>query len=140
MAWTMYKPFVTRGLALRGYSPVDAIKMIDERTPTARHVLDELMKEKPILMDRAPTWHKFNIMAFKPFITDGKEIRVSPLIDSGFNMDHDGDMQIGEVKIEMKSEAINQFIASIEKSDPAYCKSIINMLYLLSLNQKRGQE
>lgn len=91
MAWTMYKPFITRGLALRGYSPVDALKMIDDRTPTAKHVLLELMKTKPVLMDRAPTWHKFNIMAFKPFLVPGKEIHVCPMIDSGYNMDHDGD-------------------------------------------------
>jgi len=91
MAWTMYKPFVTRKLVQRGYSPVAAAQMIEDRTPAARHILDDVMEEKPVLMDRAPTWHKFNIMAFKPFITDGKEIRVCPMIDSGFNMDHDGD-------------------------------------------------
>lgn len=136
MAWTMYKPFITRNLALRGYSPVDALKMVDERTPTAKSVLEKLMVEKPVLMDRAPTWHKFNIMAFKPFLVKGKEIHVCPMIDSGFNMDHDGDMQIGHVKIGMKSETLKQFLANIEKTDPGYCKSITNMLYLLSLTKK----
>lgn len=91
MAWTMYKPFVTRGLTQRGYDALTAAKMIEDRTPAARHILEDVMKVKPVLMDRAPTWHKFNIMAFKPFIVEGHEIKVSPLIDSGFTMDHDGD-------------------------------------------------
>ena len=91
MAWTMYKPFVIRGLTQRGYDALTAAKMIEDRTPAARHILEDVMKVKPVLMDRAPTWHKFNIMAFRPFIVDGHEIKVSPLIDSGFTMDHDGD-------------------------------------------------
>ena len=136
MAWTMYKPFIIRNLALRGYSPVDALKMVDERTPTAKSVLEKLMAEKPVLMDRAPTWHKFNIMAFKPFLVKGKEIHVSPLCDSPMNGDHDGDMQIGHVQIGMKNDTLKQFLANIEKTNPGYCKSITNMLYLLSLTQK----
>lgn len=92
MAWEMYKPHVERKLVQRGYSPVTAKGMIDERDATARHLLEDVMKERPVLMDRAPTWHKFNIMAFKPHIVEGRSIHVCPLIDSGFNMDHDGDL------------------------------------------------
>lgn len=136
MAWTMYKPFIIRNLALRGYNQVDALKMVDERTPTAKSVLEKLMAEKPVLMDRAPTWHKFNIMAFKPFLVKGKEIHVSPLCDSPMNGDHDGDMQIGHVKIGMKNDTLKQFLANIEKTDPGYCKSVTNMLCLLSLTKK----
>lgn len=91
MAWEMYKPHVERKLVQRGYSPSAASEMIDERNATARHILDDVMAERPVLMDRAPTWHKFNIMAFKPHIVKGRSIHVCPLIDSGFNMDHDGD-------------------------------------------------
>lgn len=91
MAWTMYKPFVERKLVQRGYSPMIAKQMIDEKNATAKHLLEDAMEERPILMDRAPTWHKFNIMAFRPHIVHGRSIHVSPLIDSGFNMDHDGD-------------------------------------------------
>ena len=136
MAWTMYKPFVTRKLVQRGYSPIDAGKTIEEKTPTARHILDDVMKEKPVLMDRAPTWHKFNIMAFKPFITDGKEIRVCPMIDSGYNMDHDGDMQIGQICVKIDENDIYNFY---KKFNPTRCKSMLNMLYYMRLQQRRDK-
>lgn len=91
MAWTMYKPHVERKLIQRGYSPMTAKNMIEEKNATARHILEDAMEERPVLMDRAPTWHKFNIMAFRPHIVKGRSIHVCPLIDSGYNMDHDGD-------------------------------------------------
>ena len=91
MAWEMYKPHVERKLIQRGYSPLDARKMIDDKNATARHLLEDAMEERPVLMDRAPTWHKFNILAFHPHIVKGRSIHVCPLIDSGYNMDHDGD-------------------------------------------------
>lgn len=91
MAWEMYKPYVIRGLVRTGYPASTAIKMIADRTDAARHVLDQVMQERPIIMDRAPTWHKFNLLAFNPHIIDGDTIRVCPLIVSGFNMDFDGD-------------------------------------------------
>lgn len=133
MAWTMYKPFVTRKLVQRGYSPVDALKMIEEKTPAARHILDDVMKEKPVLMDRAPTWHKFNIMAFKPFITDGKEIRVCPLIDSGFNMDHDGDTVNIHVPASEKAskEALQKMLPS---------KNLISLTDMQSVRYKPEKE
>lgn len=138
MAWTMYKPFVNRGLVQRGYNPVDALKMIDERTPTAKHILEDVMAEKPVLMDRAPTWHKFNIMAFKPFITEGKEIRICPMIDSGFNMDHDGDLQIGQIRIKISE---NDILKIIKKNpDSTYCKSLTNMLYFMHRNNKEVRD
>lgn len=133
MAWTMYKPFVTRGLVQRGYNPVEVIKMIDERTPTARHILDDVMKEKPVLMDRAPTWHKFNIMAFKPFITDGKEIRVCPMIDSGFNMDHDGDTV--NIHVPASAKASKE---ALEKMLPS--KNLISLTDMKSVRYKPEKE
>jgi DNA-directed RNA polymerase subunit beta' len=91
VAWEMYKPYVTRGLVRQGYPAATAIKMIADKTEAARHVLDKVMQERPIIMDRAPTWHKFNFMAFTPHIVDSDTIHVSPLVDPAYNMDHDGD-------------------------------------------------
>ena len=90
-AWQMYRPFVMRALVRRGYPPTTAIRMLDDKDKTAREMLEKEMEQRPVLMDRAPTWHKFNIMAFKPHIVDGNTVRVCPLIVSGFNMDFDGD-------------------------------------------------
>lgn len=133
MAWSMYKPFVTRGLTLRGYSPVDSLKMIDDRTPTARHVLREVMERKPVLMDRAPTWHKFNIMAFKPFLVPGNEIHVCPMIDSGYNMDHDGD----QVNIHVPaSEAASK--EALEKMLPS--RNLFSLTDLKSVRYKPEKE
>ena len=91
MAWSMYKPYVMRGLVRHGYPPAEAIRMISERKPAARDLLEKEMERRPTIMDRAPTWHKFNLMAFTPHMVEGNTIRVSPLIVSGFNADFDGD-------------------------------------------------
>lgn len=137
MAWEMYKPHVERKLVQRGYSPLTARQMIDEKNPTARHILDDAMEERPVLMDRAPTWHKFNIMAFKPHIVKGRSIHVCPLIDSGFNMDHDGDLQIGQINIKIDENDIYNFY---KKYNPARFKSILNMLYFIRLKQKEAKD
>ena len=97
MAWPMYKPYVMRELVRNGYQPALATKMIADRNATARHALEKVMSERPVILDRAPTWHKFNFMAFRPFLVDGDTIRVSPLIVSGFNADFDGDQMNAHV-------------------------------------------
>lgn len=134
MAWTMFKPFVERKLVQRGYSPIASRQMIEEKNPTARHILEDVMSERPVLMDRAPTWHKFNIMAFKPHIVEGRSIHVCPLIDSGFNMDHDGDQQIGSVVIRLKNKAFDDFF----KSDDVGCINLKTLLYYAAVNQERN--
>jgi DNA-directed RNA polymerase beta subunit len=133
MAWTMYKPFVERKLVQRGYSPVVSREMIDEKNPTARHILEDVMEERPVLMDRAPTWHKFNIMAFKPHIVEGRSIHVSPLIDSGFNMDHDGDTVNIHVPASMK--AVRQ---ALDKMLPS--KNLFSLTDMKSVRYKPEKE
>lgn len=133
MAWEMYKPHVERKLIQRGYSPLTAKQMIDEKNATARHILDDAMEERPVLMDRAPTWHKFNIMAFKPHIVKGRSIHVCPLIDSGFNMDHDGDTVNIHVPASMK--AANQ---AMEKMLPS--KNLFSLTDLKSMRYKPEKE
>ena len=133
MAWEMYKPHVERKLIQRGYSPLTAKQMIDEKNATARHILDDAMEERPVLMDRAPTWHKFNIMAFKPHIVRGRSIHVCPLIDSGFNMDHDGDTVNIHVPASMK--AANQ---AMEKMLPS--KNLFSLTDMKSVRYKPEKE
>ena len=120
MAWTMYKPHVERKLVQRGYSPVAAKNMIDEKSATARHLLEDAMEERPILMDRAPTWHKFNIMAFRPHIVKGRSIHVCPLIDSGYNMDHDGDLSRSPYITTLIDENFFDTLAIDSKSNLCY--------------------
>jgi hypothetical protein len=89
--WTLYKPFVTRRLVRRGIQPAKAVEMIEKRMPEAKSELIDEMSKRPVLFTRAPSWHKFNIMAFYPQMVDGDVVHVSPLITSGMNMDFNGD-------------------------------------------------
>ncbi|KKM90307.1 hypothetical protein LCGC14_1239950, partial [marine sediment metagenome] len=97
MAWGVFKPFVVRDLVGSGMDPNDAIDAIEERSALARASLEAVMHERPVMLNRAPTLHKFGIMAFKPKITSGRAIRIPPLIVKGFGADFDGDQQIGSV-------------------------------------------
>lgn len=133
MAWEMYKPHVERKLIQRGYSPVTAKDMIEEKNATARHILEDAMEERPVLMDRAPTWHKFNIMAFRPHIVKGRSIHVCPLIDSGFNMDHDGDTV--NIHVPASDKAAKQ---ALEKMLPS--KNLFSLTDLKSMRYKPEKE
>lgn len=134
MAWTIFKPFVERKLVQRGYSPTAVKGMIDERNATARHVLEDVMAERPVLMDRAPTWHKFNIMAFRPHIIKGRSIGVSPLVCSGFNADFDGDQQIGSVGIVLKNKAFELFL----KRNKNACINIQTLINYAATHKERS--
>lgn len=103
MAWPMYKPFVMRSLARNGYPASVATKMIADRDPTAKSVLVKEMEKRPVILDRAPTWHKFNFTAFKPFLTDGSTIKVCPLITASFTADFDGDQMNAHVPASEKA-------------------------------------
>jgi len=91
MAWKLYEAFIIRELVQMGYTPLKAKEHLKERNELARKALESVMKDRPVMMNRAPTLHKFSIMALKPTITSGKAIKTNPLIIQGFNMDFDGD-------------------------------------------------
>lgn len=134
MAWTIFKPFVERKLVQRGYSPVTVKDMIEEKNPTARHILEEVMEDRPVLMDRAPTWHKFNIMAFKPHITKGRSINVCPLVCGGFNADFDGDKQHASVTIRLRNKALYAF----NKSRDVGCINLKTLINYWATHQERS--
>ena len=90
-AWEVYSPFVQRRLVQRGIPPVRAREMIKDQSKEAKEELLNEMDKRPILLNRAPSWHKYNIMAFNPVLVDDDTIHTSPLIVTGFNMDFDGD-------------------------------------------------
>ena len=103
MAWPIYKPFVMRSLARNGYPAAVATKMIADRDNTARSVLMKEMEKRPVILDRAPTWHKFNFTAFRPFLTEGSTIKVCPLITASFTADFDGDQMNAHVPASEKA-------------------------------------
>lgn len=92
MSWSLFEPFVIRRLVTQsGMTPTEAGEQVDKRTPVARGILEAEMADRPVMLNRAPSLHKFSIMAFKPRITDGKAVKIPPLVVKGFNADFDGD-------------------------------------------------
>lgn len=104
MAWNLYKPFVVRRLVQAGYSPLQAQEQIENKTDVAKTGLENEMAERPILLNRAPSLHKFSIMAFKPQIVKGKAIKLPNLVTKGFNADFDGDTMSVHVPISEESK------------------------------------
>lgn len=91
MAWKLFTPFVIKELRKFGKTPTQAQEEIDKRTKLARKALDVVMASRTVLLNRAPSLHKFSVMAFQPKITEGKSIKIPPLVTKGFNADFDGD-------------------------------------------------
>lgn len=91
MAFGIMAPFVERALVKRGYTPIDAMKMVKKQTPQAFDVLKEVVATHPVQMNRAPSLHKYNILAFKPKLVQGNAIHIHPSVCPGFNADFDGD-------------------------------------------------
>lgn len=91
MAFTIYQPFIVKRMVQNGYTPEQAKEQVTNKSPEALRMLEQEMNERPVLMNRAPSLHKFSVVAQKPVLTDGKAIEVNPLIINGMNMDFDGD-------------------------------------------------
>lgn len=92
MAWTMYKPYIQRHLTTRlGMSSTDALTNVTDRSDHARRALNTVMQERPVIYSRAPSWHKFNVIAGRPKLTTGATIAINPLVTAGHNADFDGD-------------------------------------------------
>lgn len=99
MAWNIFKPFAIRAMVGLGKRPDEALKSYEARTPDARSALDVAMRSRPVLLNRAPSLHKFSIMALRPKITDGHVVKIPPLVVKGFNADFDGDAMTVHVPI-----------------------------------------
>lgn len=99
MAFGIMAPFVTRALVKRGYSTVDAMKMVKRQDRQAMDALEEIVSTHPVEMNRAPSLHKFNILAFKPRLVQGHAIHVHPSICPGFAADFDGDTVANSTRI-----------------------------------------
>jgi len=105
MALEMFKPFVLREMIIRGIAPnvKSAKNMLERRPPEVFDILEEITKDHPILLNRAPTLHKLSIQAFYPVLIEGSAIRIHPAICSGFNADFDGDQMAVHVPLSAKA-------------------------------------
>ncbi len=93
LALELFKPFVMRRLVEQGLAPnIKSARRLVERTrPEVYDILEEVAKERPVLLNRAPTLHRLSIQAFEPVLIDGSAIQIHPLVCSAFNADFDGD-------------------------------------------------
>ena len=96
MAFQLYKPFIIRTLVRMGKSPIAAAEEVKNKSDIAEKIMHDEMKERPVMLNRAPTLHKYNLMAFKPKPIEGKSIFIPPLVIKGFAADFDGDSVSGD--------------------------------------------
>ncbi len=105
MALEMFKPFVLREMIARGIAPnvKSAKNMLERRPPEVFDILEEITKDHPVLLNRAPTLHKLSIQSFYPVLIEGSAIRLHPAVCSGFNADFDGDQMAVHVPLSDKA-------------------------------------
>ncbi len=105
MALEMFKPFVLKEMIVRGIAPnvKSAKNMLDRRPAEVFDILEEIIKDHPVLLNRAPTLHKLSIQAFYPVLIEGNAIRLHPAVCSGFNADFDGDQMAVHVPLSKKA-------------------------------------
>ncbi len=129
MALELFKPFIYSKLELYGKSPSIKVskKMVEKEAIEVWDVLDEVIKEHPVLLNRAPTLHRLGIQAFEPILTEGKAIQLHPLVCAAFNADFDGDQMAVHVplSIEAQVEARVLMMSTNNILSPANGKPII---------------
>ena len=106
MLWQMYDKLVVARLVRTGYPALDARERVNKKDPVAREALLMETKERPVLINRAPTLHRWSIVAAHPVPVQGKTIRVNPFIEKGMNLDYDGDTL--QVHVPVGQEAIEE--------------------------------
>lgn len=112
MALELFKPFIIRRLVERGISTTikNAKTMIDAQEGPVWDVLDEVIKDHPVLLNRAPTLHRLGIQAFEPVLIDGKAIQLHPLVCTAFNADFDGDQMAVHLPLSVEAQAEARFL------------------------------
>ena len=130
MALELFKPFIYNKLEERGYVTTikSAKKLVEKEKPEVWDILDEVIREHPILLNRAPTLHRLGIQAFEPVLVEGKAIRIHPLVCTAFNADFDGDQMAVHVplSVEAQMEARVLMMSTNNILSPAFGKPIIN--------------
>ncbi|MFC1914171.1 DNA-directed RNA polymerase subunit beta' [Chloroflexota bacterium] len=101
LALELFKPFVMRCLVAQGLAPniKSARRLVERARPEVYDILEEVVKERPVLLNRAPTLHRLSIQAFEPVLIDGSAIQIHPLVCSAFNADFDGDQMAVHVPL-----------------------------------------
>jgi len=130
MALELFKPFIYNKLEGRGYATTikAAKKMVDQERPEVWDILEEVIREHPVMLNRAPTLHRLGIQAFEPVLTEGKAIQLHPLVCVPYNADFDGDQMAVHVPLftEAQMEARVLMMSSNNILGPANGEPIIS--------------
>ena len=112
MALELFKPFIMKKLVQKGHSHniKSAKRMVEKVKPEVWDVLDEVIKEHPVLLNRAPTLHRLGIQAFEPVLVEGKAIKLHPLVCTAYNADFDGDQMAVHVPLSVEAQAEARFL------------------------------
>ena len=152
MALEMFKPFVLREVIVRGFAPniKSAKRFIEKRPPEVFDILEEITKNHPVLLNRAPTLHKLGIQAFYPILIEGSAIALHPCVCAGYNADFDGDQMAVHIPLSKKAqeEAITLMMPKHNLLKPADGGAItlpnkemaVGVYYLTSIDESTRRE
>ncbi|MDD3648365.1 MAG: DNA-directed RNA polymerase subunit beta' [Candidatus Dojkabacteria bacterium] len=151
IALELFKPFVIREVIAKGLSPniKSAKNYVEEQSAEVWDILEDVIKDRPVLLNRAPTLHKQGIQAFFPVLSEGNAIRVHPMVCKGFNADFDGDQMAVHVPLSKKAveEALERMMPDSNMLLMANGNPVINTnkdmalgIYLLSKMEETDSE
>jgi DNA-directed RNA polymerase subunit beta' len=106
MALELFKPFIFHRLVAQGHATTIKVakRLVDRETPEVWDILDEVVREHPVMLNRAPTLHRLGIQAFEPLLIEGKAIQLHPLVCTAFNADFDGDQMAVHVPLSIEAQ------------------------------------
>ena len=112
MALELFKPFIMKEMKARGFAQniKDAKRKVEQQDPQVWDVLEEIIQEHPVMLNRAPTLHRLGIQAFEPVLVEGKAIKLHPLACTAFNADFDGDQMAVHVPLSTEAQAEARFL------------------------------
>ena len=112
MAIELFKPFVMKELVANGtaHNIKNAKKMVEKLEPAVWDILEEVIREHPVMLNRAPTLHRLGIQAFEPILVEGKAIKLHPLVCTAFNADFDGDQMAVHLPLSVEAQAECRFL------------------------------
>ncbi|MBL8014581.1 MAG: DNA-directed RNA polymerase subunit beta' [Candidatus Doudnabacteria bacterium] len=151
IALELFKPFIVRELVARGYAtnPARARMIYEEKIPVVWDILEEVSRNRPVLLNRAPTLHKQGIVAFYPILIEGNSIQLHPLMCRGFNADFDGDQMAVHLPLSKQAveEVKERMMAPSNMLSMANGQPIMNMekdmamgIYFLTLMQGETED
>ncbi len=112
MAIELFKPFVMKELVAKGiaHNIKNAKRMVEKLRPEVWDILEEVIKDHPVMLNRAPTLHRLGIQAFEPILVEGRAIKLHPLVCTAFNADFDGDQMAIHVPLSLEAQAEARFL------------------------------